>query len=963
MRMRSSHSFFRLAHAALLATLLVGGIPLLADSRQQWTPKPGQAVPVIPPLAQPAEPAESTLSLATLKIPRVTRPPKLEDFLSGTPHEGEAVERSEGQKAELNTGSHPAASQTSSGVSVSGIVLDPTGAVVVGAKLTLRALHNHQEQSATAGAGGEFRFDGVAEGRYELRVEHPGFKEYKAQLKVAGRPLTLLRIVLAIPELIETITVNSSEERVNTDVGGTVSAVKLDPQFQDGLPILDQDIVATVSALLDPASVGSSGATLVVDGMPSSTVEVPVSAIQKVHINKNPYSAEFARPGRGRIEIITKSGSSKYHGSLYLGFRDYRLDARNAFAVERPPEQHRRWEGYLSGPLGKSKSKNTTFLISASRKEDDFQSVVNALGLSGPIHENFANPQRRTYFSSQLIHQTDKDTFSIRYSLFDWSAQGDGVGGFDLPGVDADSTSRFHQIQLGYKRVISPRLLNEFSLRVRTEDDLTRSRQPGIVKTVVLSAFTSGGAQADRHETDNRIELTDTLSWSRGKHFVKTGINIPALSRRRSNDQTNFDGTFYFSSLGDFASGRPFSFVRDQGDSHLAFWQKELGLFIQDDVRILPNLSVAFGLRYDWQNYLGDHTNFAPRLAFAYAPGKGQKTVLRGGAGIFYDTTGPGAIADVLRFDGLRLRQFVLSDPGYPDPLSLGSPFSALPTSIVRFAPNLRSPYLVQYSFGVERQLLKSLSLSTTYIGTQGVKMFRSRDVNAPPPPLYLSRPDPSIGVLRQVESSGHLQSHALDVSLRGSLSRFFDGMVVYRWARAYNDTDGIGAFPANNYDLSGEWSRASFDARHFFYLYGVLNPRRFFKLGVVLSASSGRPYSLTTGRDDNRDGFANDRPPGVRRNSLQGPGSVTLDLRLAKDFFLYTRGTQKDNNKGIATAAPAGRARSQGPSVTIALDAFNVLNHVNFGPFVGDLSSPFFGRPASAGSARRLQASLGFKF
>src|SRR5262249_53221448 len=153
------------------------------------------------------------------------------------------------------------------------------------------------------------------------------------------------------------------------------------------------------------------------------------------------------------------------------------------------------------------------------------------------------------------------------------------------------------------------------------------------------------------------------------------------------------------------------------------------------------------------------------------------------------------------------------------------------------------------------------------YIGTRGIRLFRSRDINAPPPPLFLARPDPSIGVFRQIESSGHLKSHELEIGLRGNLSRFFNGIVQYALRRAYDNTAGIQSFPANNYDLSSEWSRASFDARHSLLVYGAFNAGRFFNLGVVLSAKSGRPYSLTTGRDDNRDGFANDRPPGVRRN------------------------------------------------------------------------------------------------
>ena len=858
------------------------------------------------------------------------------------------VASAQGTTAKPEASSDPAVAQTSSGVSVSGVVLDPSGAVVSDANITLHYKNEDREQSTTSGATGEFYFHGVHAGSYELEVQHTGFKLYKTRLKVGHRDRAPLRIVLDIAELKETVTVDSSERRVNIDIAGNVDSFKLDPQLLDALPVLDQDIVGALSQLVDPASAGTRGVMVVIDGMPGSEVGLPASAIQEVRINQNPYSAEFARPGRGRIEIITKSGSSEYHGSFYFKLRDYRLDARNAFAVERPQEQRRQFDGYLSGPVGRNK--NTTFLISASRKEDDLQSVVFALGPLGPIHVNAGKPQRSNYLSAQVTHQIGKSSLSFRYSFFDWSEKGEGVGGFNLPDVASDSRSRYHQVYSSYKWVISPKLLNEFLIRIRTENGFTRSRRPGIPKNVVLGAFTGGGAQTDRRDTDNTLAFTDLLSWSQGKHFMKAGVNIPALSRHGSNDRSNFDGTFYFSSLEDYASGTPFSFVKRQGDAHLVFWQAELGLFIQDEVRLLPNLSLSLGLRYDWQNHLSDRNNFAPRLSFAFAPSKGRKTVLRGGAGFFYDTTGPTAIGDVLRFNGSLLRQFVLSNPGFPEPLPPGSSFTALPSSIVRFAPALRSPYMLQYSFGLERELQKSLTFTATYIGTRGIKLFRSRDINAPPPPLFLSRPDPSIGVLRQIESSGRLESHELEVALRGNLSRFFNGIVQYTLRRAYDDTDGIGSFPANNYDLSGEWSRARFDARHSFSIYGAFNAGRFFKLGVVLSAKSGRPYSLTTGRDDNKDGFANDRPPGVRRNSLEGPGWVTLDLRWSKEFFLHP-------------SREKGTGKNKGPSATVAFDAFNILNHVNPGSFVGNLSSPFFGRPVSAGPARRMQASLSFKF
>jgi Carboxypeptidase regulatory-like domain/TonB dependent receptor len=842
----------------------------------------------------------------------------------------------------------PEVSPSASDVSVSGTVSDPSGAIVAGVTVTLHRDNDSWEQSTTTDAGGEFRFHDVPAGRYELQVEHPGFKIYKTGIKVRIRHPAHLHIVLAVADVKETITVHSLEGHLNTDIADNADVFRLNAQFLEDLPILDDDILGAISKLvLDPASVGTNGATLVVDGMPSSSIGVPVSAIEEVRINKNPYSAEFARPGRGRIEIITKSGSSNYHGSFNFKFRDYRLDARNAFAVDRPQEQRRQFEGYFSGPV----SKNTTFLVAASRKEEDLQSIVFAQGPLGLIDESFPRPRRDTYVSAQATHEMGKNRLSFRYNFFDWSDKGEGVGGFGLPDVAADSTAQYHQIHSSYKSVITPKLLNEFLIRIRTENGVTRSRRPGIPRIVVLSSVTSGGAQIDRNETTNRAEFTDVLSWSHGNHLVKMGINVPSLSRYGLNDRSNREGTFYFSSLEDFAQGRPFSFVKQQGNGHLVFWAAELGSFIQDEVRLRPNLSMAFGLRYDWQSHLSarNNHNFAPRFSFAFAPKRDGKTVFRGGAGIFYDTTGRGPIADVLRYNGSRLLQFVLSNPGFPDALALGDSFATLSSSIVRFDPNLRSPYIVQYSFGVERQLQKSLMLTATYIGTRGIDLFRSRDINAPLPPLFLARPDPSIGVLQQIESSGHLEAHALEVALRGNLSRFFTGILEYRLRRTYDNTDGIDAFPANNYDLSTEWSRSSSEERHAFLAFGTFNAGRLFKLGMVFSVRSGRPYSITTGLDDFNDGFANARPPGARRNSLVGPGKVTLDLRWSKEFSLHPGRNGKDKKKG--------------PSMTIGVDAFNVLNRVNLGTPVGNLSSPFFGRSVSAGPARLMQLSLGFKF
>jgi Carboxypeptidase regulatory-like domain len=838
--------------------------------------------------------------------------------------------------------------QTSSGVvEVSGVVLNTSEEVIPGASVTLRRNDVSKPLTVTTSdVRGSFRFSRVASGSYEIEIQKNAFKPAVIQLTIGAHAPAPLRVVLSVADLREEVAVEDRSGHVNIDPSENLDVVKLDRDALNKLPVLGNDVIGALANLVDASSTGSGGATVLVDGL-ETTRKVPANMIQEVRINQNPYSAEFARPGRGRIEVITKAGATEYHGEFGFIFRDSRLDARNAFALERPAEQRRIYEVALTGPFGQGKK--TSFFFSGNREEEDLQEVVFARTPAGLVSENVATPQRESEFSFRVNHQVGANTtYSIRFDFTEDSSRNDGVGGFNLPEAGADSREGERQIFFTHRKIISPKLINELTLRAGREYGRTRSVRTGVPRLVVQDAFTGGGGQADRRTTENHVQLNEFLSWTHGKHFVRGGLNIPDISRRGFSDEANFGGTFTFATLEDYLNNRPFLYSINQGDGHLAFWQKEFGLFAQDQIMARSNFSIALGLRYDKQNFLGDRNNFSPRLSFAYSPDKKRKTVLRGGAGIFYDRTGINTIADKLRFNGLRLRQVNILNPGYPDPLSSGSPLAAEPSAIFRFAPGLRSPYTLQFSTGVERQLAKSLTLAANYINTHGVKLFRSRDVNAPPPP-YLQRPDPAVGVLRELESAGRSETHALELLLRGKISRFFNGTVQYTLGRAYNNTGGINARLANNYDLTGEWSRADFDERHRFNLLGAIKAGDWFDLGMTVTLTSGRPYSLTTGRDDNRDTIANDRPLGVRRNSLQGPGAATLDLRWSKEFYLK--------------AAKNGKKADEGPTVKVGLSAFNVVNRVNYAGYVGNQSSPFFGLPVAARPARRVQLNFNFSF
>ena len=193
----------------------------------------------------------------------------------------------------------------------------------------------------------------------------------------------------------------------------------------------------------------------------------------------------------------------------------------------------------------------------------------------------------------------------------------------------------------------------------------------------------------------------------------------------------------------------PYAFTQQQGNGDLAFLEKQLGAYIKDDWQVRPGLSLAFGLRYDWQNYFHDNNNVAPRFSVAYAPGNKKTNVLRAGVGVFNDRSGPVVIADVLHSQPGGLIKYVITDPGYPDPFASAASRRRTPPSIVRLAPDVQIPQTLQYSVGLDHQLQKTLTLSLTYTGARGYHLFRSRDVNAPPPPLYLTRPDPAYGAVR----------------------------------------------------------------------------------------------------------------------------------------------------------------------------------------------------------------------
>ena len=523
--------------------------------------------------------------------------------------------------------------------SITGVVLDPTDAGVAAAKITLTQ-SGSAPAMARADATGAFRFDGVQAGNYEITVEHEGFKPASSKVRVGSRPPSSLLIRLSMAEVRSAVTVNAQASQVSTNAADNLDTVTLNRQSLDDLPVFDQDYIGTMSRFLDAGSIATGGATIVVDGVESSRAGLSASAIQEVKINSDPYSAEFPRPGRSRIEIITKPGSSDFHGTFNFLFREYHLNARDPFALTRPSEQRRIFEGNLTGPLGRGKK--MSFLVSANREEEDQQAVVFAEGLAGPIYQTVPQPSRNTEISGSINRLIGENhLISVRGLYKDRTVRNQGAGGLNVADVATNFEDREDIVYFNHRGPITGKFYNLFRILVARQHTPTTSVNPE-PKVIVLGAFTGGGAQGDRLQTENHIALNEIVAWSGQKHTVRFGINVPDISRRGLDDNTNTSGTYTFSSLADYAARMPFSLVRQSGNGHVVFVEKVVGGFIQDEFKMRPNLQISVGLRYDWQNYFHDNNNLAPRASLAYAPGKSRKTVVRGGAGLFYDRTGPG---------------------------------------------------------------------------------------------------------------------------------------------------------------------------------------------------------------------------------------------------------------------------------------------------------------------------------
>jgi hypothetical protein len=951
-----------------------------------------------------------------------------------------------------------------------GQVADDSGALVPGAKVTLTGPEG-LVKIATSDDRGSYVFAGLATGDYQVSSSapdltmlqpvavslHPGVQALNLQLKLVGTA--------------EHVTVQENAgPAVSTDSASNASAVVLRGDDLQALSDDPDDLAADLQALAGPTA-GPSGGAMFVDGFSGGEIP-PKESIREIRVNQNPFSPEYDKLGLGRIEIFTKPGADRYRGTFDYNFAKDFWNSRNPYSAVKAPLLLNELEGNAGGPLGKRAS----FIVEWQRNSVDNGFIINAVTLDpqtlaiNPFFSTYTVPQRLLRLNPRVDYQlNDNNTLTLRYGVTHSDIAGTGIGSFDLAsrGYDYRYTNQTVQVT---ETSVHGSTINEtrFQYFRSAQQRLAFNQSPEVA---VAGSFNDGGSlQGRSFDTQNSFELQNYTTISKGAHVWKYGVRL----RGQMEDSIapfNFNGKFTFS--GGLApeldannnevldsSGQPLmakissierlrrtllfqelapeqiralgggatQFTIDKGNPELSLSQVDVGVYVGDDWRIRPNFTLSAGLRYETQTNIHDWHDFAPRVAIAWAPAGSSKsrpkTVLRAGFGMFYDRFTLSNTLTGKRYNGIVQQQYVFINPDtYPN-----IPSSGGVETIQEVSSRIRAPYTMQSSVSLERQLPAHTTLALTYTNSRAVHVLRSDDINAPLPETFTrgvrnsgTFPFGHPGPIFLMESSGIYKQNQLIANVNTRVNSGFSIFGFYVLNKAMSNTDGLSTFPANPYNLTGEYGPAFNDIRHRANIGGSINTRWNVRFSPFVVIQSGPPFDITAGSDLYGTTLFNGRPgivtgpctsglfltsygcldPNpplsgerlVPRNFGRGPGQISVNLRVAKLFGFGAERGSTASKPGDAQQPAAGPANPnlasgsgmgaliRGPvtnhryNLSIAMSARNLLNHTNPGPIIGDITSPLFGRAnQSAGGLngegfsenadnRRLEMQIRFTF
>jgi hypothetical protein len=850
-------------------------------------------------------------------------------------------------------------------------VVDPSGAVVPGATVAVVGLDEATKRKTIdpvkTSDKGVATIAGLVPGRYSIQGEFPGFDlGLLRDVRVKSGDSRHV-LVLPLKKLTEEVTVGRDPQASASDRAGTFGTALTREQVE----ALSDDPDEMRRQLQDLAG---PGAVFRVDSFEGQQLP-PKAQIKSVHITRDMFAAENHMAGMMFIDIITQPGIGPLRGSARFGFYDSAFEGRNPLIPKKGPAQSRSFGGSLGGSLLKEKS---SFSISVNRSSSYETPNLYAATLAGTRAENLnlRRPSENTSVSGLFDYAITRDqTLRVSFYRFASSVENQGVGAYDLAERAYSTENKSLNLRVQEAGPLGRRFFTNTRFSLNVSDNTSRSAMEAPT-VVVNDAFTGGGAQRGGGRHTRTFTLQSDLDYVRGIQSWRMGIQLDG-GRYRSDDASNYLGTYTFESLAAFEAGRPRTYTRRTGDPGIAYWNLQAGFYVQDDLRIRRGLTLSPGVRVEAQTHVRDTVNVGPRFGVTWAPFKSGKTTLRASAGIFYDWLSAGTYEQTLRVDGVHQQELNVVSPSYPDPGVFGV---VPPTNRYLVDSGMQLPRNTRVSAGIQQQITKLVRVGGTYSDVRTHGVLVGRNLNAPVDGL---RPDPLLANIIEAVSEGRSRTRSLSASMNISFSppappatsgprfdwnRGLSLSTSYFVGKSENNTDGAFSIPASG-NRATEWGPSSSDTRHRVSFGISSSALKNFNAMISVTASTGMPYTIRTGYDDNGDLVFNDRPAGVGRNTARARGQWN-----SYGYFTYTIGFGKRSvplPPGITIRSSGGDVMvSSMPSgdaaryrLMIMLNVNNLTNHANYTGYSGLMTSPFFMRPTTVSGVRRIELSTGFSF
>ena len=649
-----------------------------------------------------------------------------------------------------------ASAQTAcNGKPFTGSVQDSTAAVIPGATVRLDG-----SQSQISGSDGRFSFPCVVAGRHRLSTSAPGFGQAQQDLST---PLSAEFHVTLIPADAISITVAADEPATQPVLGGlnggTISGEQLINLADD-----PDDLQRELQQLAASAGGPPSGTVISVDGFQDDSPLPPKSSIARVEVNPDLFSAENRQPPfeGGRIQIFTKPGAKNFHGTLFTTNSSQWMNARDPFSDAPAAIGKQRYGFTLNGPVRKEGS---NFSLALEHRSIDEFAVVNAIDLDAagnqtPLVANVPIPQRLWIGSARVDAQLGpKNIAFVSYSANVDHLANVGVGGTTLQAAGYDSQTYDHVLRFSDTTTFSPNLLHEARVSVdfRGEIDNPTSTAPQVQ---VAGAFTGGGANiGPQHIRQIRTEWDDDFIYTHGKHSIKAGLQIFDYAERQTLT-TNFNGTYIFGggtapvldasnnptaatqtisgleqyrrALLHLPGGTPTQYSSVAGNPQVDFTEFYPAFFVQDDIKVRPNVTLSAGLRYFCATLPFQDNGFTPRLGVSWTPGGSKTLSLNAHIGLFSGHSPNGLAfteAELRREDGTDRVTSLVYNPVYGAPATTGS---SVLHALRDVAPNYRSNQSMMAELGANKTLPFGFNISTNLIYIREWGQERTLNINTP---------------------------------------------------------------------------------------------------------------------------------------------------------------------------------------------------------------------------------------